>query len=327
MTLPLGGHIIGGGLGVTLGYASGKAILFGEHAVVYARPAIAVPVIQVRAEAEIEEGLGSREIAIIAQDLGKAHAIGRTPADGAMYPLAAAILGTLERLGLPPAQDITVRVRSTVPIARGLGSGAAVSIAIIRALAKHFGKPLEPEEVSELAYETERIHHGTPSGIDNTVIAYETPIYFVKGRPPERFRVGRPLLIAIADTGVASPTKLAVDEVRQAWQEETARYECVFDRIGEIASRARKAMEGGELCQMGSLMDANQALLEDLGVSSPQLDLLLEAAREGGALGAKLSGAGKGGNMIALIIQETRESVERALWRAGATKVIVTEVR
>jgi len=224
-------------------------------------------------------------------------------------------------------QDITVRVRSTIPLARGLGSGAAVSTAIIRCLAKHFSKSLEPEEVSKLAYETERIHHGTPSGIDNTVIAYEAPIYFLKGKPAERFRVGRPLLIAIGDTGVASPTKLAVEEVRRAWQGEPARYERLFDQIGEIASQARKAMEKGSLGQIGSLMDANQALLERLGVSSGQLGGLVEAARGGGALGAKLSGAGKGGNMIALVTSETREAVERALWRARATNVILTEVR
>ena len=312
---------------MTLAYASGKAILFGEHAVVYGRPAIAVPVIQVRAEVESEQGPKGQGIVIIAEDLGKVHTIGRAIADEAMYPLEAAILGALGYLGLPRTQDITVRIRSTIPIARGLGSGAAVSIAIIRALAKHFNKVLEPEEVSKLAYETERIHHGTPSGIDNTVIAYEAPIYFVKGRPAERFRVARSLLIAIADTGVASPTKLAVDQVRRAWQGEPAKYEHLFDQIGEVASRARKAMEEANPCQIGSLMDANQALLDQLGVSSPQLDSLVEAAREGGALGAKLSGAGKGGNMIALVTWEMREAVERALWGAGATNVILTEVK
>ena len=312
---------------MALAHASGKVILFGEHAVVYARPAIAVPVIQVRAEAESGEGPKGQGILIVAEDLGRIHTIGRAPADEAIRPLEMTIVGTLEHLGLPQAQDLTVCIRSSIPVARGLGSGAAVSIAIVRSLAKHLGRLLEPEEISKLAYETERIHHGTPSGIDNTVIAYEVPIYFVKGRSPERFRVGKPLLIAIADTGVASPTKLAVEEVRRAWQGEPAKYERLFDRIGLIASRARKAMEEGELRQIGSLMDANQTLLEELGVSSPQLDSLVGAAREGGALGAKLSGAGKGGHMIALVTGETRKAVESALWGAGATNVILTEVR
>ncbi|HID87937.1 MAG TPA: mevalonate kinase [Anaerolineae bacterium] len=306
---------------MTIAYASGKAILFGEHAVVYGRPAIAVPVTQVRARATVEAG--GPGIAIVAPDLNRRYLVDQVPTDD---PLAHAVRITLAHLGLSLDQNLTITVASTIPLARGLGSSAAISAALVRALARHFGRDLPPEEVSVLVYETEVIHHGTPSGIDNTVVAYEQPVYFVRGQPIERLRVGAPLRLAIADTGIASSTREVVGDVRRAWERDRARYERLFDQIGEIARRARRAIEGGELEVLGRLLDENHGLLQAMGVSSPELDGLAEAARAAGALGAKLSGAGRGGNMIALIQPEMRAKVAEALREAGAASVILTEV-
>jgi len=311
---------------MAVAFAPGKVILFGEHAVVYGRPAIAVPVTQVGARVSVERGLGGGGTLIQAKDLGLSHTMGESPVDEALKPVVSLVKSTLEHLGVRLPPPLVITITSTIPIARGLGSGAAVSTALVRGLSEYFGRELGPEEVSALVYEAEKFHHGTPSGIDNTVISYGRPIYFVRGQPPQIFKVGKPFLLAIGDSGVKSPTKVVVEEVRRRWEREPSRYEPLFDQIGRVVERAKEEMEGGNLERLGTLMDENQALLRDLGVSSPQLDGLVRVAREAGALGGKLSGAGRGGSVIALIEERTREAVMAALERGGAQRVITTEV-
>jgi mevalonate kinase len=308
---------------MTVAYAPGKVILFGEHAVVYGQPAIAVPVIQVKAKATIETGPEGQGITMIAADLEQSYSLDQALPDDA---LRAIVVSTLEHIGVETRQDLTITISSTIPIARGLGSGAAVSTAIVRALSKHLGHQLGSQTVSALVYETETIHHGTPSGIDNTVIAFEKPVYFVKDQKVEIFSVKRPFLLAIADTGIASPTRIAVSHVRRAWEREREKYEGIFDEIGTIAEMGRQAIERGEIETVGQLMNENQRLLRLIGVSSPELEGLVEAARQGGALGVKLSGAGRGGNIIVLVTPQTRSRVDMMLRLAGAKDVIITEV-
>jgi mevalonate kinase len=197
---------------------------------------------------------------------------------------------------------------------------------MIRATAEHFSAKLTAEEVSRLVYEVEKLHHGTPSGIDNTVIAYERPVYFVRGEGLETFPVGRPLSLVIADTGAESPTRMVVGAVRRAWEESKDRYDKLFDGVGDIVVEARWAIERGDVGQVGRLMDDNHRLLQQMEVSSSRLDALVRAAKRHGALGAKLSGAGRGGNMIALVTAQTCEQVKRALEAEGADGVIQTEV-
>ena len=308
---------------MTVAYAPGKVILFGEHAVVYGQPAIAVPVTQVQARATVEMGLEGQGITIVAENLKQSYPLEQAPPDDV---LRAIVVSTLEHIGVGTKHDLTITISSTIPIARGLGSGAAVSTAIVRALGRHLGHPLSSQAISNLVYETEKIHHGTPSGIDNTVIAFEKPVYFIRDRKIEIFSVKSPLLLVIADTGIASPTRIAVTHVRQAWEREREKYEELFDEIGTIAEMGRQAIERGEAETIGRLMNENHRLLRLLCVSSPELEGLVEAAREGGALGSKLSGAGRGGNIIALVTQETRSRVELMLRLAGAKDVIVNEI-
>lgn len=302
--------------------APGKVILFGEHAVVYERPAIAVPVTQVRAIVTVESAPPGSGLTLVASDLGKSIALATAPQD---EPLAAAARSTLAHLSAPEP-DAVLTISSTIPIASGLGSGAAVSTALVRALASFLGHTLEPAEVSALVFEVEKIHHGTPSGIDNTVVAYEQPVYFVLGRPVERLTVGAPFTLLIGDTGKPSSTKKVVRSVRRVWRRELARYDALFDQVGDITDQARRAIETGDIDALGPLMDENHALLIELGVSSSQLNELVETARFAGALGAKLSGAGRGGNMIALVEDDFAEDVTEALREAGAKRVICTRV-
>ncbi len=313
---------------MTTAYAPGKVILFGEHAVVYGRPAIAVPVTQVRACAIVEDRPGSQGLVIQAKNLGLQHRLGMPlHEDHPAYPLEATARHTLEWLKVEHVPSLALTVSSTVPMARGLGSGAAVATAIVRALSQHLGHTLTPQHISDLVYQTEIIHHGTPSGIDNTVVAFEQPVYFVRGQTIQILDVGKPFWLVIADTGVASPTKVAVGDVRRSWQQDCEKYEALFDRIGAIALQAKQALAYGDVKPMGMLMDENQQLLEAIDVSSPELQQLIQAARQAGAMGAKLCGAGRGGNMIALATPETAQAIATALREAGATDTIITEVR
>ena len=304
------------------GQAPGKVILFGEHAVVYGRPALAVPISQVAATAQVESGAPGSGLIIEATDLARRFTLVQAT-DG--DPLAAAVRLALDHLGLT-APDWRLTVHSTIPIASGMGSGAALSAAIMRALAHAAGEELAAETLSALVYEVEVLYHGTPSGVDNTVIAHGRPVYFVRGQAPQVFPIGRPFRLAIADSGISSPTKVTVGDVRLGWQRTPERFEKLFEDIGQIVEAARAAIASGDPDELGPLMDANHARLVELGVSCPPLDRLVTAARAAGAGGAKLSGGGRGGNMIALVSDETAAPVAAALREAGAVQVIVTPV-
>jgi len=306
--------------------APGKIILFGEHAVVYGRPAIAVPVLQVRAKATVnfDPRAAPGLVKVRAPDIGLEASLSDLPEN---HPIAAVLRKAASTMQLSHIPACTIQVTSTIPIAGGMGSGAAVSVALLRALSAALGHPLADEQVSTLAYEVEVIHHGTPSGIDNAVIAYAKPVWYVKGKAIETLQVLRPFTLLIGDTGVQSPTASVVSEVRQDWENAGEQFERLFDAVGAVALAARQAIETGAVDALGPLMDDNQALLHQIGVSSTELDGLVEAARAAGALGAKLSGAGRGGNMIALVTPGSSERVARALVDAGAVRTITTEVR
>jgi len=312
---------------VTVATAPGKVILLGEHAVVYGQPAIAVPVTQVQARAEVRDNKPGLGVTVVAADLARTFAPFRLQGESpAVLALARTVHNTLAHLGYSGEPDLLITISSTVPIGRGLGSGAAVAAALVRALAAHLGASLTPGEVSELVYQTEMIHHGSPSGIDNAVIAFGQPLYFVRGECAQVFAPGRPLTLLIADSGLRAATRDVVASVRERWQADPESYEAHFAAIGRLVRRARQAIAEGNLAELGRLMDANQEQLVAIDVSSPELDLLIAAARAAGALGAKLSGSGRGGNMIALVEDETQEAVRAALGAAGARSIVLTRV-
>jgi mevalonate kinase len=307
---------------VTTSSAPGKIILFGEHAVVYGRPALAVPVTQVQATATVSEN-SRGGVMIEAPNINLSADLSSLPSDHPLVFVINSVFSTL-KISNPPA--CTVYLQSTIPVASGLGSGAAVSVAIIRALSGFLGKPLLDEKVNLLAFEAEKLYHGTPSGIDNTVVTYAKPVYFILKKPIKTFHVGAPFTIMIGGTGISAPTKDSVGSVRKLWQADKPRWEKVFTRVGEIVWNARQAIERGDVAELGRLMDANHALLQEMTVSCVELDDLVEAARKSGALGAKLSGGGRGGNMIALVEKDNAPAVARALSSAGAKRTILTQV-
>jgi mevalonate kinase len=311
--------------------APGKIILCGEHAVVYGRPAIALPLADLRAQAAIFDNRAGSGITIDAPQVGERWSVAAAPEN----PLSELVVSALARLAIDTMPDLTIRLTSSIPIASGMGSGAAIATALVRALSAQLGRTLPAETVSELVYASERRFHGTPSGIDNTVIAHEQPIWFqrlnVETIEPSndqmaRISIARPFTLLIGDTGTRSPTRLPVGEVRKRWQADPRHYEALFDAIAAQALRARAALAQGDLHALGASLDENQALLVKLGVSSAELDRLVAAARAAGASGAKLSGAGWGGVMIALVDEQAAGATSAALLEAGAARVLQTTV-
>ena len=310
----------------TTATAPGKVILFGEHAVVYARPAIAVPVAKVNATATLADAPAGTGCTITAPDISAHIRLSSHRQD----PLALAVRLAIEEAGIEAEPDWQLTVRSDIPIAGGMGSGAAVSAALVNAVLAHcrFSAHRRPtaETVNRIVYEVEKLHHAHPSGIDNTVVVYKQPVWFVRGQPPQPFDMARPFHLVIADTGVASSTAAVVSDVRRVWESDKLAYEEIFDDIGEIVAAARQAIASGIVDALGPLMQENQRLLRQLDVSSEELERLIAIAEDAGASGAKLSGAGRGGNLICVVESESVQKVQKALQAGGAVGTVVTQV-
>ena len=233
--------------------APGKIILFGEHAVVYGRPAIAAPISQIRATAVVEP-IAANDVLLSAPDLDMEQWLSDAAADDA---IAAPVRLLQPLVGESSLRSFHLTVTSDIPIASGLGSGAAISVAVLRAVGAHMGlsDQLTDEVVSALAFEVEKLHHGTPSGIDNTVVTFEQPVFFVRqatGNAIETFRPHSTLRLLVGDTGVRSSTRTVVDDVRQRWRDDHEGYERIFNACGMIAAEARTAIVTGSLERLGA---------------------------------------------------------------------------
>lgn len=310
--------------GASVGY--GKIILLGEHSVVYGRHAIATPIgLTIQAD-------------VTRQEHGTELVIARWDTDAAYDPIGAGLAEQVtaliaERLGLA-GKGMRVDVLPHVPRASGLGASAALAVAIIRAIADRFGLAISDSEVSSLAFECERVVHGTPSGIDNTLATFGRSILFRNPNmasdtaAPEIADIVTPgpIQIVIGLTGVRSLTSHTVGLVRAAWEKNPARYEAIFSQIDELVLAGVGALRRGNLAELGDLMNMNHGLLGALQVSSPELETLVGVARRAGALGAKLTGGGGGGAMIAVPEPGAAESVGSAMRQAGFVTYL-TEIR
>lgn len=305
--------------------APAKIILCGEHAVVYGQPAIAIPIPTLRARAVAYEpdSIG-QGLKIQAVDLGQELYLNNIENFDRGNPLLLAAHLFLARFGrLVP--DITIELTSDIPVASGLGSGAAITTAFLRVLISILRQPVENGTLNEIVYEVEKFHHGTPSGIDNSVIVYERPVYFVRNQPIEWLPIGMKLTFLIGDTGIAASTYEAVSAVRLLYEANRSEVKGTIDSIGRIVVGIRQAIDSGDAGEIGQLMTENHRLLQQLTVSSTKLDTLVDAALSAGAIGAKLSGGGRGGNMISAVHEQDVSSIRDALFSAGASQVF--EVR
>ncbi|GAA1782677.1 mevalonate kinase [Leucobacter iarius] len=309
-----------------VGASHAKAILFGEHAVVYGAPAIAIPVDSLTAEAVIERG---------APGLRIESSLFTGPVEDAparLAPVVTAIRASLERAGLGElargvdAQGATVRIRSAIPHERGLGSSAAVAAAITRAAFDLAGSALDDETLFELIQTAEKVAHGTPSGIDARTVAATGAIRFNRGAVAP-IRIGAPLTLAFADSGHPGSTAKAVGSVQALREREPETTDALLSRLAEIAEGSIADLAAGDRAAIGAAMTEAHGILNRVGVSSERLDAITEAAREAGAAGAKLTGGGLGGCVIAVADDAAHaDRIGAAMRRAGAERTWTVEV-
>lgn len=285
--------------------ACGKVILCGEHAVVYGQPALALPLTQLRADAELVSRPGPAMLH--APDLG----LSLTLTPDQEHPLAVTLLSAFGHFDQPLA-EIELTVRSLIPIGRGLGSGSAISAAIFRAVAKFLGMIHDRTEEESFIQQIETLYHGRPSGIDAAVVSCEKAIRFQTGRKPALLEVPAGWSLMIGDSGESAPTHVMVNGLRQRHDEAPHRYDLLFTAVGALCGKAEVALKTEAWRILGRLMNQNQRLLQEMSISTPRLDLLVQAALDAGALGAKLSGGGGGGVVIALTLD--RQSAIEAAW-------------
>lgn len=283
------------------GVAAGKAILLGEHAVVYGKHALALPI---------------------------ADAVSVTLAKGRAEPviaeLEAAIALIKDALGVADS-PYSVRIESRLPIAMGLGASAAFAVAIARAFNAKHELGLGDDRINEIAYDCERLAHGTPSGIDNTVATFGRPLLFRNDGALECRTIetvdAPPVVIACSHR--PGRTKELVAGVRERRAQNTAQYDAIFAQIDALSLAGAEALAGGDYAELGRLMNINQGLLNAIGVSTPELEGMVAIARAAGASGAKLTGAGGGGSVVALCPGAV-DDVTAALEAAGFRTTGVT---
>ncbi len=284
---------------VRVGAACGKVILLGEHAVVYGAPALAVGIDRgARAEAEALDGEGASSLRVEGWDVevSDADASGHSLAQ-ALQDLLRATREAQHALGEDPVGRVRVTAATELPPGGGLGCSAALGVAIARAL----DRGGDDAEIGRRVMAWERVFHGTPSGIDAAVASSGGAVCFEKGRGIEPVLLGAPLYLCVGSTGVGSSTRSMVEGVRRfaARRPEIARR--TWEGITALVSNARLALAAGDVEGLGKLMDLNQMLLAGLFVSTDEIERLCALARDAGALGAKLTGAGGGGSVIALV--------------------------
>ncbi len=261
------------------GSGYGKAILIGEHFVVHGARGIALAV--------------PRKTTV---RLGKAPSLRFGFECGEL--LKEATRAILERVA--GGTDFEVNVESELPVSAGMGWSASYCVALARAGAKAAGKEIGDGEAAEIAFEGEKVFHGRPSGIDNTLAAFGGLMLFRKGEGPKALEAGGQFHFVIANSGKKGATKELVEKVAGMKEREPEIFSWMVREEERIVDEAVSALGRADAAKLGELMDANNALLERLGLSTPIIDDIRKIALENGALGAKITGAGGGGCVLIL---------------------------
>jgi mevalonate kinase len=308
------------------GSGYGKVILFGEHFVVHGVPGI-VSAIDSTTDAEVKKavkGINVRDERKTAKGYSEEKRLQQLES----------IQNMLKAMGVDPKIALDIWVGGTLPGFSGLGASAASSVAIARAIAQELHMKVADEKINQVAYEAEKAYAGNPSGIDNTAATYGGLMWFRKnmaGGPDkvEHLNIEEPVEIVIGSTGKVANTKAMVEGVDDRKNKNPQKYNPIFKRAEELAYEGRAALEFFNLKKIGDLMNENHRLLQGIEVSSKELDLLVELAKAQGAFGAKLTGGGGGGCMVALTPgKELQGKVASAFKTAGyeflATKIGVT---
>lgn len=299
-----------------MAFAPGKVILLGEHAVVYGRTALACAL--------------DRGITATAERSARTHlrlepwGLSITPFergdDHADITLATEALLAAYGFGEP----VSLFVSAQIPAGNGLGCSAAIAVALVRALDELTGAAHTADEIADLSLAWERVFHGTPSGIDTTIASRGGLGLFRTGEGFSPILARHPLTLVVASSGTTSSTKTMVEHVATQHARNPERVERAMESIDALARNASLAVEHGRLAELGALMDLNHSLLASLMLSTERLETLRGIAREHGALGSKLTGAGGGGALVALAVDdETARAIEVALKADGSEAFVV----
>jgi len=298
-----------------IGIAHSKLILIGEHAVVHGQPAIAIPFPLIGVETVIEHVPGSVKIDSTFYH-GPLHL-----APDSLRGIVNCIEETLDYLNIP-CKDLLIRINSSIPPGKGLGSSASVAISVIRSLFDFADRECTEEELLNLANVAETYAHGAPSGIDTLTITSKSPVWYEKEHPIDYIDLGEDLHFIVADSGRVGDTRTSVESVARLLKSVPKRIHRKIERIGELTHQAKHALEKASKHFLGQLLNEAQKELESLGVSDAGLNKLIFFARKEGALGAKLTGGGNGGCIIALAQNEVHsKQLAEKLRKYGATSV------
>jgi mevalonate kinase len=303
---------------MAVGY--GKLILLGEHSVVYGRPALAAS-LAVGAEAHATRA--TRSTLHVQPWDATVHA-DQPDANPDLENLRRALNALLD-LQTASMGSFAIEARLDLPAGAGLGSSAALGVAVLRAIDEARGVVRDRDQVTQMSLAWERVFHGNPSGVDNAMAAGAGVALYRKGRPLEAVTPRHRPKFVVAHSGEFGSTKLMVESVARQHQKAPARIDQIFDGIESLVLNARVALEHGDMPGFGKLMDLNQALLNSLMLSTGTLEEMCGAARAAGALGAKLTGGGGGGCMIALVDAAHEAAVFAVLSSMGKKEAFVTE--
>lgn len=296
-----------------MAYGHGKVILFGEHGVVHGRPALALAVergAEVNAT-KLTSGPTRLHIAPwnVDIDTGDEANLGREPLQKALKIARALYDDDLE---------LALHATMRLPSGAGMGSSAALGVAVLRAMDEARGITRSNDEIYERSLAWERVFHGNPSGVDNAMAAHGGMAMFRKGEPLTRIVPRHRVRIVAAFSGESSGTKEMVESVARQYEKDPVRVGKIFDGMEAIVLNGKLALEQGELKSLGQLMTLNHRLLSSLMLSTMVLEEMIAAAEKAGALGAKVTGAGGGGCMIALVdSDETHDAVTAAMQAMG----------
>lgn len=281
------------------GSGFGKTILFGEHFVVYGLPAIACALGNVTTAkvGRVKLAGGKKYELIDNRPETPCYKVQKREEYEALIENVLSVMKVKEQL--------RITLGGTLVAASGVGASAACAAALARAINDEFKMGWNNEGINEAAYEGEKGPHGTPSGIDNTVAVYGGMIVFRKGagegkNEMERLKMKKPVEIVLGNSGKTSSTKEVVADVKRLKEKQPEETEVIFDAYEKIAGEARNALLTPDFKKVGALMNKNHELLQKITVSCSELDEMVDAARSAGALGAKLTGTGRGGLMVAL---------------------------
>ncbi|WP_265459755.1 mevalonate kinase [Enterococcus sp. HY326] len=294
---------------VGLGKATGKIILMGEHSVVYGEPAIAMPFLATHIQTRITDGPEN--------SLDSIYFSGKLADVPAPLKNIQALITALQEKFQQQA-GIHLEITSTIPAERGMGSSAATAVAITRGYFDYQKTDLSDQELLDFVNLSEKIAHGNPSGIDAAATSGPNPLYFIKGQELSSFPMNVDAYLVVADTGIKGKTRGAVADVAKQYQENPAVPELIHI-LGQLAKDAKQAIISNQPALLGSMMTKAHRNLKALGVSNDALDLLTDTAIANNALGAKLTGGGRGGCLIALAEDlATAKQIAAAQEKAGA---------